>query len=230
MLLFGLFVDPLYLVVLGISMVLGIGAQAMIKSSYKKYSKIGTQSGYTGAQIAQAILRSYGLTDVSVNRISGNLSDHYNPAKKELNLSGGVYGSKSIASIGIAAHECGHAIQHAKAYSPIKVRNAIVPIANIGNMLVWPMVIFSFIAGIKILLDVAIIFFMAVVVFHIVTLPVEFDASRRAISILRSSNVLTSNELGGAKKVLQSAAMTYVAGTLIAILNLVYLLVLRGRD
>lgn len=224
-----MFFDPIYLLILIISMVLGFVAKSAINNAYKKYSKIATTRGLTGADTARLILNSNNINDVSINSVGGQLSDHYHPVKKQVNLSRNVYGSSSIAAVGISAHECGHAIQHHKGYSPIKVRNAILPIANIGNMLVWPLVIIGFIAQLPILINIGIIFFTVTVAFHFITLPIELDASRRAVKILESNDLLNQREIEGVKKVLNAAAFTYVASTLVAILNLIYLLILRNR-
>jgi hypothetical protein len=218
-----------YLLVLIVSTVIGLVARAAINNAYKKYSKVSTANGVTGARIAKMILDSHNINDVSVNMIGGTLSDHYHPVKKQVNLSQGVYNSNSIAAVGVAAHECGHVIQHKKGYTPIKIRNAILPVANIGNKAVWPLVIIGFIAQFPFLVNLGIIFFIATVLFHLFTLPVELDATRRAVAVLDRSDLVSDRELGGVKKVLNAAAMTYIAATLVSVINLLYLLFLRGR-
>lgn len=223
------FFHPLYIVVLIVSTVIGLIARAVINNAYKKYSKVATSSGATGARAARMILESHNINDVSINMIGGTLSDHYHPVKKQVNLSQGVYNNNSIAAVGIAAHECGHVIQHKKGYTPIKIRNTILPFANIGNKAVWPLVIIGFIAQFPFLVNLGIIFFIATVLFHLFTLPVELDATKRAIAVLDGSDMINNKELGGVKKVLNAAAMTYIAATLVSIINLLYLLFLRGR-
>jgi uncharacterized protein len=218
-----------YLLVLIVSTVIGLVARAAINNAYKKYSKVATANGVTGARIAKMILDSHNINDVSVNMIGGTLSDHYHPVKKQVNLSQGVYNSNSIAAVGVAAHECGHVIQHKKGYTPIKIRNAILPVANIGNKAVWPLVIIGFIAQFPFLVNLGIIFFIATVLFHLFTLPVELDATRRAVAVLDSSDLVSDRELVGVKKVLNAAAITYIAATLVSVINLLYLLFLRGR-
>jgi hypothetical protein len=210
-------------------MVIGLISRSAITNAYKKYSKIATASGITGAGVAKLIFNSYNINNVSVNMIAGNLSDHYHPVKRQLNLSQGVYRSNSIAAVGIAAHECGHVIQHSRAYTPLKIRNSIVPVVNFSNKLVWPLVIIGLIAQFGLLIDIAIVFFILTVLFHLITLPIEFDASKRAVQILGNSGIVSTEELTGVKKVLSAAALTYIAATLVSIINLLYLLFLRGR-
>jgi len=225
-----MFYDPLYLLlVLLPSLVIGALVQSYVKNAYKTNIKKGINSRLTGAEVAGTILKLKNIHNVSVNMVPGKLTDNYNPLKKSLNLSSNVYRGVSIASAGIAAHECGHAIQHAGVYTPLLVRNAIVPVANIGGFLVWPLVILGFIAQLPFLIDIGIVLFLGIIAFHLITLPVEFNASRRAVNILKRTNILTVNELSGARQVLNAAALTYVANTLVAFLNLVYLLMLRGR-
>ncbi len=225
-----MFYDPVYLLlVLLPSMLIGMAVQSYVKNAYKKNIKIGINSRFTGAQVARTILKLKNINNVTVKIIPGKLTDNYNPLKKTLNLSSSVYNGVSIAAAGIAAHECGHAIQDAGVYGPLIIRNAIVPVANISGFLVWPLVILGFIAQLPILIDIGIILFIGIIAFHLITLPVEFNASKRAINILKRTNILTLNELPRAKEVLNAAALTYVANTLVAILNLVYLLMLRGR-
>lgn len=229
---YGFYWDPTYwLVVIGA--LICLAASAMVKSTFHKYSRYQSQSGMTGAQAAERILHSAGIYDVQIRRVSGSLTDHYNPANKTLNLSDSVYGSASVAAVGVAAHECGHAIQHQKKYVPLTLRSAIVPVANIGSTLAWPLILigllFSSQTG-SFLITLGIICFSFAVLFQLVTLPVEFNASVRALRILGDTGILGSEELAYTRKVLGAAALTYVAGAAASILQLLRLLILtRGR-
>ena len=191
-------------------------------------------SGMTGAQAAERILRANGIMDVSVQRVSGKLTDHYNPSTKVLNLSESVYGSSSVAAIGVAAHECGHAIQHSKGYVPLSLRTALVPVANIGSQLSWIFIILGVIFSFnQTLITVGIFMFSAAVLFQLVTLPVEFNASSRALRELESNGILYREEVAQTRKVLSAAALTYVAAAASAILQLLRLILLfggRGRS
>lgn len=221
--------DPTYILVL-IGVVLSLIASAQVKSAYKKYEKVSTRSGLTAEQVAAMILRNAGITDVAIRPIAGELTDNYNPKEHTLNLSQNVYGSRSIAAIGVAAHECGHAIQHAEGYVPLSFRSAIVPVVSIGSTLSWPLILIGLlIPRLDVCITFGIILFSLVVVFQFVTLPVEFNASGRAIAILRNGGFMTEEELGGAKRVLTAAALTYVAAMVTAILQLVRLLLLTNR-
>lgn len=227
--------DPTYLLVL-IGAVICMIASARVKSTYRKYSSYRSMTGMTGAQAAQRLLNNAGIYDVRIQRVSGELTDHYNPSKKTLNLSDSVYGSTSVAAIGVAAHECGHAIQHQQGYVPLTLRSAIVPVANIGSTLAWPLILigllFSRNTG-SFLIDLGIICFSFVVIFQLVTLPVEFNASRRALVALEEQGILNAQELPYTKKVLGAAALTYVASAAAAILQLLRLIILfggRNRD
>ena len=205
--------DPTYVLVL-IGAVICLIASARVKSTFNKYSQYRSMSGMTGAQAAERILNSAGIYDVTVCHISGSLTDHYNPSKKTLNLSDSVYGSNSVAAIGVAAHECGHAIQHQKNYVPLTLRTAIVPVANIGSTLAWPLILiglfFNRSTG-AMLINLGILCFSFAVLFQLVTLPVEFNASRRALHILGEQGILSDSELPYTRKVLKAAALTYVA-------------------
>ena len=185
-------------------------------------------SGMTGAQAAERILHSAGIYDVSVQHVSGNLTDHYNPSNKTLNLSDSVYGSTSVAAVGVAAHECGHAIQHAIGYAPLEFRSAIVPVANFGSTLSWPLFLIGLFSGIRPLVTAGIVLFSLAVLFQLVTLPVEINASSRALKMLQSTGILGTDETRGARKVLTAAAMTYVAALAASILQLLRLLILAG--
>lgn len=221
--------DWTYILVL-IAAVISMVCSAKVESTYKKYSKILASSGMTGAEVAVAILKKYGMYDVEVKRIPGSLTDHYNPTSKVVNLSEAVYGSKSVAAIGVAAHECGHAMQHNEDYFPIKVRSALVPIANIGTKIGLPMVIVGFVISfLPFLVPLGIVLFSAGVAFQIVTLPVEFDASRRALATIEEMGIVKAGaELDGSKQVLKSAAMTYVAAAASSILTLIRLIIVFG--
>ena len=206
---------------------------AKMNATFSKYSKVRSYCGLTGAQAAQRILSSAGIYDVRIEHVSGKLTDHYDPSNKVLRLSDAVYGNTSIAAIGVAAHECGHAVQHARNYVPLSVRSAIVPVANFGSQLSWPLFLAGLIFSFRPLLMIGILLFCAALLFQIVTLPVEFNASSRALNILSSAGLLQGEENEGAQKVLRAAALTYVAGAAASILQLLRLIVLfggRGRD
>ncbi len=223
--------DPTYILVI-IGAVITIWASARVKSTFAKYSKVRSNSGMTGKEAAERVLHYAGITDVSVRHVSGNLTDHYDPRTKTVNLSDATYAQSSVAAVGVAAHECGHAIQHQKAYGPLSVRTAIVPLANFGSKLAWPLIIIGLIIGgtaSTTLLYAGIIAFSLAVLFQIVTLPVEFNASSRALEMLDSSGILSQNELPQAKKVLGAAALTYVAGAAAAVLQLLRLVLIAGR-
>lgn len=220
--------DPTFLLVIP-ALLLALYAQWKVKSTYEKYSQVPCSRGYTGAQVARYILDDYRLQNISVEPTPGELTDHYDPRTQKLCLSQGIYGSNSVAAVGVAAHEAGHALQDAKAYAPLKIRNGLVPVTNLGTTLAFPLFILGMFAGLPQLMDIGIILFALAVVFSIVTLPVEFNASSRAIRVLADGNFLTEKELPMAKAVLNAAALTYVAATAMAVLNLVRLLALRGQ-
>lgn len=224
-----MYLDSTYLIFVLPAMLLAFWAQFKVNSTYEKFSKVQNHRGMTGAEVAVKILNLHGIYNVRVEHISGKLSDHFDPRSNVIRLSDGVYSGTSVAALGVAAHETGHAIQHAKGYMPIKLRNAIVPVASLGSNLAVPLAIFGLIFSMPVLIDAGIILFTAVVAFQFVTLPVEFNASRRAISVLDSQGILYGDELKGAKKVLSAAALTYVAAAAVALGNLLRLLALRGR-
>ena len=226
-----MYYDWTYFLVL-IGVVLSLLASAKVKSTYARYSGVRSMSGLTGAEAASRILQSNGIYDVSIERIEGQLTDHYDPSAKVLRLSDDVYGSTSVAAVGVAAHECGHAIQHARAYAPLRLRTAIVPAANIGAKLSWPLILIGLLigtSGSQFLITLGIIMFSLSVLFQLVTLPVEFNASARAVSALDGMGILDGDELRGTKKVLQAAALTYVAAAAASILQLLRLILLFGR-
>ena len=201
-------------------LILGIWAQARVKRAFKKYSRVGSVQGITARGAARRILDSAGLNDIDIERVSGNLSDHYDPRSKTLRLSDPVYESTSIAAIGIAAHEAGHAVQHQNKYTPFSLRSTLVPVANLGSQMLWPMLIFGMSLNIPIAAQIGVWLFTFAVLFHLVTLPVEFNASSRALQLISDNGLLVEEEINGAKKVLSAAAMTYVAALAVAILTL----------
>lgn len=220
--------DSTYILLI-IGMLISAAATARLNSVYGKYRKVKSASGMTGAEAAQRILRAAGISDVSIGMVNGSLSDHYDPISKRVNLSREIYEGTSLASVGVAAHECGHAIQHATNYIPLNFRSAIVPIANIGSSLSWPLFLAGLIFSIGPLLTIGILLFSLAVLFQLVTLPVEFNASSRALKMLQSTGILGTQESAGAKKVLQAAALTYVAALMASILQLLRLVALSRR-
>jgi hypothetical protein len=225
-----MFYDPTFLLLIP-AILLALYAQARVQGTYARFSKVASSRGYTGAQLARYILDDHRLREVKIEPVAGNLSDHYDPRTKKLALSEVVYQSNSVAALGIVAHEVGHALQDANSYAPLKLRNSIVPAANFGSGLAFPLFFVGLIAGMPFLMDIGIIFFALAVAFSVITLPVELNASRRAIRILSDGRYLTEKEIPLAKKVLSAAALTYVAATAMAVLNLARLLALRGsRD
>lgn len=212
------------------ALLISMWAQMNISSTYNKYAKVYNKMGYTGKDVARMILDAYGLFDVPIEMIGGKLTDHYDPQRRVVRLSRDVYSGTSIAAIGVAAHEIGHVIQHKEGYGPIKLRSALVPIANIGSNASWFLFFLGIIFSIEPLITVGIILFSATVVFQLVTLPVEFNASSRAIQIIRSKGILMGDEVDGAKKVLNAAALTYVAAVITAISQLIRLLAIKERN
>jgi hypothetical protein len=216
------------------AILLSFYAQMKVSSTYRMYANVRNSSGITGAQAARMILDANGLADIPIQRIGGNLTDHYNPAKRTMSLSDTVYQMPTVASISIAAHEAGHAIQHSRSYAPLAFRNAIVPVANIGSTIAWPLLFIGLMTGPglgDVLINTGIILFLGVVLFHLVTLPVELDASRRALLQLEQLGVVSSQqEHAGAKKMLSAAAMTYFAALAMSVANLLRILAMRRRD
>lgn len=223
------FWDQTYLILIP-AIIISFIAQRKIKSTYSKYIKIRTMNGYTGEEIARIILDYAGLNDVPIRVTDEELGDHYDPRSKSLTLSRDVYLGNSIAATGIAAHEVGHAIQHNESYAPLTIRNAIVPAVNFSSNASWVIFLIGLMFSFTPLLNIGIILFIVAVIFQIITLPVEFNASGRALKILESKNILNSKELVGAKKVLNSAAMTYVAAAIMSILQLVRLIAIKNRN
>lgn len=224
--------NPTYILVV-IGAVICMIASARVKGTFNKYSQLRSMSGMNGAQVAQRVLQAAGIYDVQVRHVSGSLTDHYDPRTKTVNLSDPVYNATSVAALGVAAHECGHAIQHAKSYAPLSIRSALVPIANFGSMLAWPVILIGLLFNTRssgLIIDIGILLFSAAVLFQLVTLPVEFDASRRALVMLRTQGILSDDELKYTRKVLKSAALTYVASAAAAILQLLrIILITNGR-
>ena len=227
---YGYGMDPWYILVI-IAFLFSMVAQTKVSSTFNKYSRVRNRAGFTGAQVAAQMLQNAGIYDVSVQRVAGNLTDHYDPRTKTLRLSQSVYDSTSVAALGVAAHETGHAIQHDVGYAPLALRSFFVPLANFGSRLAIPLIIIGFIfsGGGSTLVTLGILFFSLSVAFTIITLPVEFNASSRAIRLLVDDGFLTSDEIGGAKKVLSAAAMTYVAAAFAAVAQLLRLIAIFGR-
>jgi Zn-dependent membrane protease YugP len=227
------FGDPTFILIIP-ALILALYAQSKVKGAYRKYSQIFASSRISGAQAAHQLLQAAGAGEVRIERARGELSDHYDPRKKVLRLSQGVHDSTSIAALGIAAHETGHAIQHHQHYQPMRLRSLIYPVASIGSTLAFPLFFIGFLFSTKgpsLLMDIGILLFVGAVAFSVVTLPVEFNASKRAIALLEERRFLTPDELVGAKKVLGAAALTYVASTAMAAVQLLRMFVLRSwRD
>ena len=221
------FFDPT-IVLVAIGVLLSLAASARVNSTYARFSRVRSMTGMTGAQAARELLRSQGIYDVEIRRVAGNLTDHYDPRTKTVNLSESVYDSASVAAIGVAAHECGHAIQHNVGYAPLKLRSAFVPVANLGSTLAMPLIILGLIIGLTPFIQVGIWLFVLAIAFQVITLPVEFNASSRAIRLLESQGILAGQEVDGTKKVLGAAALTYVAAVASSLLQLLRLVILAG--
>ena len=223
--------DPTYMLVI-VGVIICLLASAKMRSTFQKYARVRSHSGMTGREAAEEVLRRAGIYDVRVERVAGNLTDHYDPRTKVLRLSDATYGSNSIAAVGVAAHECGHSIQHAQGYVPLKIRGSLVPVANLGSTLAWPLILLGLLftgESSVMFLNLGVLAFSLAVLFQIVTLPVEFNASNRAIRILGSSGIMYPEEVKDTKKVLSAAALTYVAGAAAAILQLLRIVLLTGR-
>ena len=221
--------DYYYLLLVVPALIIAMVAQIKVQSTYKKYAQVGARSGITAYEMTRRMLDANGLTHVDVVHIGGNLTDNFNPKKQTISLSDPVYGSSSVAALGVAAHEAGHAIQHAAGYYPLKLRSAIVPITQFGSAITPWLIILGLIFSFPVLIDVGIVFFGLAVFFQLVTLPVEFNASRRALASLESAGVLAADELGMTKRVLSAAAMTYVAGLLVSLMSFLRILLLFGN-
>lgn len=225
-----MYFSPQWILLMIVSTVLGFATQSYIKSSFRKWSNVNVRSGLTGAEIARRILDSNGLHEVSIQQVAGDLSDHYDPRTKTLGLSSAVYGTSSVAAAGVAAHEAGHAVQHAEQYVWGTVRTALVPVVNIGSGASWVLIMVGFFLQLSGLIWLGIVFYGFAVLFQVVTLPVELDASRRALVALESTDALDAGQVAGARQVLTAAALTYVAAALIAALQLLYYIGLARRD
>jgi Zn-dependent membrane protease YugP len=222
--------DYYYLVLVVPTLILSMGAQILVKSTFSKYSQIKCSRNITGREAAALIMQTNGIRDVGIEGVRGSLTDHYDPGAKKLRLSEPVYDRPSIAAVGVAAHEAGHAIQHAKSYGPLALRSGLVPIANLGSSLGPWLAIAGIFFSFPLLINIGIVLFGGAVVFYLITLPVEFNASARALHILKSQNILSANELQGVRKVLTAAALTYVASALTALMSFLRLILLsRSR-
>ena len=225
-----MFYDPTYILVM-IGVVICLLASAKMNSTFSKYSRVRSHSGMTGKEAAEALLHREGIYDVRVEYVAGNLTDHYDPRSKVLRLSDATYHQTSVAAIGVAAHECGHAIQHARGYAPLSIRSALVPVANFGSSIAWPLIIIGLIMNSQtsqLFLNLGVIAFSMAVLFQIVTLPVELNASRRALKILGNTGMLYPDEVRETRKVLTAAALTYIAGAASAILQLLRLIMISN--
>lgn len=222
--------DPYYWILIVPSILLALWAQMMVSSNFKKYSAVYNRRGYTGADAARMILDSNGLYHIRIERIAGNLTDHYDPKAEVIRLSDSVYGSATVAAVGVAAHEAGHAVQHAVGYGPIKIRTAIIPVTRIGSTLSIPLILLGFVFQFQPLILAGILFYATAALFQLVTLPVEFNASARAVAKIDQYGLLSAEETRGCKKVLTAAAMTYVAAAASAILQLLRLVLLFGGN
>ena len=224
------FYDPTYILILP-ALLLAMYAQWKVGSTFKKFSEVATASGRTGAEVAAELLRRRGLSGVKIEPVQGMLADHYDPRTKTLRLSPQVYGGASVAAVGVAAHECGHAFQDAERYAPLAVRGAIVPLATIGTNAAWILFMIGLFMSTRWLMDLGILLFVGYIAFSLITLPVEFDASRRAVQVLQGEGLVMPREADGVRSVLNAAALTYVAAAAMAVMQLVRLLVLRNmRD
>lgn len=218
-----------YLILVVPVLIISLIASARVNSSFKKYSSVLSSRNLTGAQAAFEVLRHYGITNVQIERVNGNLTDHYDPRTNVIRLSDSVYNSTSVAAIGVACHEAGHAAQYAQNYAPIKIRNFVLPAANLGSKAGFPLALIGFFLNFEILAIAGIVFFSFAVLFQLVTLPVEFNASKRALDVISDADILSVDEKVGAKKVLTAAAMTYVAALAVSIANLLRLILMVNR-
>ncbi|MHC4944598.1 MAG: zinc metallopeptidase [Planctomycetota bacterium] len=223
------YIEPMFIIIVGPAFLLAMLAQMKVKGAYSRMSRVGTRSGYSGADAAKRILDREGITDVQIQETTGFLSDHYDPARKVLRLSPNVFKGNSIASVGIAAHEAGHALQHAVGYAPLKLRSALVPTAGLGSWLAFPMILIGALLQMMALVKFGILLFTVLVLFQLITLPVEFNASSRAkLALANTGIVANEQEMRGVASVLNAAAMTYVAATVVAIAQLLYFVLMFG--
>jgi len=226
---YGLGIDPYYILLVLPAMLLSLWAQYKVKTAFSEYSKKMTSRNITGYDVARGILDGYDLKEIAVERVGGNLTDHYDPGKKVIRLSDSVYGSNSVAAAGVAAHEAGHAVQYAAGYYPIRIRTALVPITNIGSTLSMPLILIGYLSGIPPFVYIGIALFSIVTLFQLVTLPVEYNAGKRALGALSESGIMQDEELDGAKKVLSAAALTYVASLIVSFMSLLRILLVFNR-
>lgn len=224
------FMDPTYVLIL-IGALISIGASAAVRSTFRKYEGVENKRRITGAEAAKRLLQSQGIFDVTIREVSGSLTDHYDPRTKTLNLSESVYSATSVSAVGVAAHECGHAMQHANGYFPLKLRSTLVPVANFGSYLAWPLIVIGLLlnsSASTVLLQAGVILFCLVILFQLVTLPVEFNASRRAVRLLDEQCLLVGDEVKQTASVLRAAALTYVASVAASLLQLLRILLIIG--
>ena len=225
-----MFFDSYYWLLVVPAMVFALIAQSRVNSTFQRYSQQITHSGITGAEAAALVLRQNGIYNVQIQQVRGNLTDHYDPRENVIRLSDSVYHANSVAAIGVAAHEAGHAVQYAQGYSAIRIRTAILPVTQIGSQLAWPLLVIGLFLNFESLFVAGILFFLLATLFQVITLPVEYNASSRAIHAIASSGCLNSNELPGARKVLNAAALTYVAALAVSLAQLLRLLLLFGGN
>jgi len=219
----------IWLLCMGVPLLMGLWAQRKVKRTFAKWSEVPVHNGMTGAQAAAEVVRASGLPDVEIRAVEGRLSDHYDPRNRMINLSPDVGQASTVAALGVAAHEAGHAIQDGRGYWPMRVRQTVVPVASIGSSLAFPLIFLGFILGSLGLVNVGLALFTAIVLFQLITLPVEFDASRRALVALNDGGLLTTEELGGARQVLSAAAWTYVAAFVASVAQLLYFFLASRR-
>ena len=225
-----LFFDDYYLMLVVPALIISLIFQLKVSSTFSRYSKVGNEKQLTGAVVAELLLRKNGIYDVRIEQVSGKMTDHYDPGHRVMRLSESVYGSATVAAVGVAAHEAGHAVQHADAYWPLGIRSTLVPLANVGSAAGPYMAMFGLMLSFDLLFNLGILLFAIAVLFYLITLPVEFNASARALTMLSDEQILSEEELAGSKQVLQAAGMTYVASALVAVANLArFILLSRGR-
>ncbi len=224
-----MYIDIYYIILVLPALILSVYAQMKVSSAFSKYSRLGSMRGFTGAEVARKLLDLNGLTNVTIERVNGNLTDHYDPSKRVVRLSESVYSSTSVAAVSVAAHETGHAVQHGTNYAPLKIRSAVFPVVSFSSQIAIPLAVIGFIFSLQSLVNLGIILFSAVVFFQVITLPVEFNASARALKMLDNTGVLSPDEIKASRKVLTAAALTYLAAALTAAANLLRLILLNNR-
>lgn len=219
--------DPTYILII-VGALLSMWASARVNSTFRRYAQVRSMTGMTGAEAAMRLLHSQGIYDVTVRQVRGHLTDHYDPRTKTVNLSQAVYSQTSVAALGVAAHECGHAIQDNVGYAPLRLRSAFVPVANLGSTLSWPLIVIGLLIGMTPFIRLGIWMFTLALLFQVITLPVEFNASSRAVTLLDQLGILSGQEVDGTRKVLGAAALTYVAAVAVSLLQLLRLVLLFG--